>query len=347
MTPPNVSAGPPEKDVRPSARASIASVAQRAGVSIATVSRVVNGVEKKVSADIVARVRSAVAELGYRPMSLGQALRRRRSRLVALLAANLANPTMAAIAASAEAALRAAGFVMVLCDTHDRPDLQDEYLLEMQAHLAHGFVLLGAVDSPRLRDFLAAGEPMLFVSRRCPVDGDSPFVGIDNAAAGREVARHIIARDRRPVAVLHGPLSSSATAERVKSFHAEMHAAGVPVVAVPQAGDGGGGHLELGYRGVDALLAMGRPPGAVFCASDLIAFGAHRRALEAGLATPEDILFIGFDDNPLNPWIAPWLSSVSVPYADFGVAIVECLRAMDKGDGQAQRILSHRLVDRG
>ncbi len=112
---------------------SINAVAARAGVSIATVSRVINGVANKASPATIVRVKEAIAALDYRPTSAGRALRQRTSRLVAVLAANLANPAMAAIAASAETALRDAGLVMVLCDTHDRPELQDEYLREMLA----------------------------------------------------------------------------------------------------------------------------------------------------------------------------------------------------------------------
>src|SRR5579871_2703525 len=101
------------------AHVSIADVAERAGVSIATVSRVANGIANKTSDRTAERVRQAIAELGYRPVSVGRALRARQSRLVALLAANLANPAMAAIAASVEAALRREDLVMVLCDTHE------------------------------------------------------------------------------------------------------------------------------------------------------------------------------------------------------------------------------------
>ena len=181
-------ASPPVLPTLPaSAAVSISAVAERAGVSIATVSRVVNGVAKKASAETVARVQKAVEDLGYRPTGAGRALRRGQSRLVAVLAANLANPAMAAIAAAAEVALRGAGYVMVLCDTHDQPELQDEYLLEMRAQYACGLVLLGAVDSPVLRDFVAAGEPLVFVNRRNPVPGGADrHVGIDDLGVNRK-----------------------------------------------------------------------------------------------------------------------------------------------------------------
>lgn len=325
-------------------RVSIARVARQAGVSIATVSRVVNGVANKARPETVARVQRAVAELGYRPASAGQALRSRQSRLVALLAANLANPAMTAIAASAEVALREAGLVMVLCDTHDRADLQDEYLLEMRAHQVRATVLLGAVESPGLAAAAAAGETLLFVGRAGPGDlAGRPFVGIDNARAGADVADFIVARGFRRPALIHGPLTSSATAARVAAIIDRLAREGRPLAPDAVASGQGLDHLVIGHEGMGRLLeAGGEAPDVVACTSDLIAFGAHRRAGEAG-RDPSAVTFVGFDDNPLNPWVAPWLSSVRIPYDAFGRAITEALEGMRSAGARAATILPHDL----
>lgn len=316
----------------------IGDVARHAGVSIATVSRVVNGVTNKASPATVARVQAAVAALGYRPMGAGRTLRQGRSRLVALLAANLANPSMAAIAAVAEVALRRAGFVMVLCDTHDRPELQDEYLLEMRAQYACGLVLLGAVASPVLQQFVQAAEPLVFVNRRNPFGGRC-HVGIDNLAAGADVARWLAQQGQTDVAVIHGRLSSSATAERVQGFVDAWQGLGHSLAPGRVQGPDSLDHLEIGYRGCARLLQDGPPPAAVFCTSDLIAYGAQRAASEQGWVPGRDITYIGFDDSPLNPWVAPWLHAVRVPYAEYGEAIVRAL------SGEAtDTVLAHQLV---
>lgn len=334
-----------EPSVRQAA-ASITTVAERAGVSIATVSRIVNGVAKKASPATVARVKAAIAELGYRPVSVGRALRQRQSRLVALLAANLANPAMAAIAAAAEVALRRAGLVMVLCDTHDVPALQDEYLLEMRAQLARAIVMLGPVASTQLAAFRDGGETMLFVNRRCPGGARAPFVGIDNRAAGRDVAAFFARRAVQPLGVIHGDMTSSATADRITAFRASMAAAGRPLRDGQVVTEAGSDHLEIGYRAMARLLAGRERPRGLFCASDLIAYGAARRAREAGLAVPEDLTIVGFDDNPLNDWVAPWLSSVRVPYERYGDAIVAALQEGWAGAPRAETILAHELIVR-
>ncbi|MEO1105522.1 MAG: LacI family DNA-binding transcriptional regulator, partial [Pseudomonadota bacterium] len=186
---------------------SISNVARHAGVSVATVSRVLNGVPGRFSVATGEKVRQAVAELGYRPSSAGQTLRSGESRLVAVLAANLANPAMAAMAASTEDALRQAGHVMALCDTHDDPDIQDEYLAEVEAQRASAVVMLAAVRSPGLSRLRASGMRIVFVNRDDPETSAHASVGIDNVAAGEEVARYLAGCGVREVGVIHGPLS--------------------------------------------------------------------------------------------------------------------------------------------
>jgi LacI family transcriptional regulator len=328
---------------------SLTQVAGRAGVSIATASRVINGVANKASAATAARVHQAVAELGYRPISVGRALRAGRSRLVAVLAANLANPAMAAIAASIEVALRAEGLVMVLCDTHERPDIQDEYLLEMRAQFARAIVLLGAVASQQLGAMQDAGEHLLFVNRRSPHDSNATHIGIDNRAAGREVAE-LFLRQGIPVAgAIQGSPDSSATADRLRAFRARLAEAGQPlpeshVLAAPGDLD----HVAIGRRAVDAVLARTsvRPCG-IFCLSDLIAYGAWQGLAARGLTVPDDVCLVGFDDNPLNDAVAPWLSSVRVPYDAFGAAVVRVLHGLWDGSPPAATVLPYRLVMRG
>ena len=331
---------------------SISDVAHAAGCSVATVSRVMGGVAAgKAGAATVQRVREAAAALGWRPAVAGQALRRGRGRLVAVLAPNLANPALAAIAASVEAALRADGLAMALCDTHDDPALQDEHLREMQAHGVRATVLLGAVASPGLARHLAAGQATLFVNRRDPAGGAHRFVGIDDRAAGADVAAYFITAGLPVAGVLHGALGSSATAARVAAFLGALDAGGCaldPAAAMTIEG-GRAEHVQIGFQGARALLGAGRLARrcGLFCSSVLIAYGAHRALVEAGLRVPGDVVVVGFDDNPLNDWVAPWLSSVRVPYALFGPAVSAALRDAGEDDaGEDDRPLPHRLVIR-
>jgi len=330
------------------AAVSIATVAAHAGVSIATVSRVMNGVANKASDETTGRVMAAVASLGYRPQSAGRALRQRESRIVGVLAANLGNPAMAAAAASIERALRDGGYVMALCDTHEEPAIQDEYLAEMEAQLARGIVLLVAIPSPRLDALRAAGRPLIFVNRRDPGGSASPFVGIDDYAAGRQIAEHCLAHpELGPFAVIHASLSYSAGAMRAAGFEEAMAEAGFGQGAIPRGTARSLHHLEIGYGAMADLLGRSPRPRCIICLSDLLAYGAYRRLHEAGLCVPGDVTLISFDDNPLNGWIAPWLSAIRIPYPEYGPAVLATLQEL-LSDGRAgTRLLPHELVLRG
>ena len=309
---------------------SIQAVAARANVSVATVSRVLNGIEARYSETTSRKVRAAIDELGYRPASAGRTLRRGESRVVAVLAANLANPAMAAMAASTEQALRRAGYLMALCDTQDDPAIQDEYLLEAQAQRAAAIVFLAAVASRGLDGVRGGDERLVFVNRRDPASAGHPFVGIDNAAAGRDGAGRLLAAGCRRIGLIHGDLRSSATAERRDGVTARVAAEqGVRLEVV----EGRGSHLELGSTGAADILARMPDVDGICCLSDLIALGAARRLRENGREVPQDVFLVGFDGAPLNAWVAPWLISVHIPYDAFGPAILEALSQADRPGG--------------
>jgi LacI family transcriptional regulator len=320
-------------------KASITEVAKQAGVSVATVSHVVNGKSGRVSATTAERVRQVITELGYRPSRAASALKSRRSRLLAVMVATASNPTMSAIAASIEAAARRRNLVMILVDTHEDPALQDDHLLEMQAQLVHGIALLAPVESEALAKIAAGDAPLVFVNRRPPTSLAAPYVGIDNRGAGAEVAGLLRDRKLLPSAVIHASMASSATAERVQGFEEAMAPGHVLARLGPAFSPD---HLEIGRCAMGQLLDLPTPPKSVFCTSDLIAYGAKRCCYERGVDVPRDIALIGFDDNPMNDWIAPWLTSVRVPYDEFGEAI---LQALEVEDGR-QTLLPHDIINR-
>ncbi len=309
--------------------AKLSEVAAAAGVSIATASRVLNGVPGKATAGTVARVREAAARLAYRPQAAARELRRGVADLVVLLAPNLANPTMATIAAAIETALRAERIGVMLCDTHDEAAVQDEALAASRALRPLATVLLGAVASPGLARQQADGARLLFVGRRSP-HGAAPFVGIDDRAAGRAVAEALRSAGCRRLGVVHGPLFSSATAGRVAGFR---EAAGAALAAADVLGGEALDHLRTGAEAAAEWLRRGGPPDGIMCTSDLIALAAHRVLAAHGvLAAPGGgvpPVIWGFDGSPLNRWVAPWLSSVALPYGAIGEAVRGWVTAAD------------------
>ncbi|MFB4204437.1 HTH-type transcriptional regulator DegA [wastewater metagenome] len=321
-------------------------VAEAAGVSTATVSRILNGVPNKASEDTQARVREAVDRLGYRPVQAGRSLSTMRSALIALLTPDNRNAFYAGIADAVQRAISATGNAMTLCNTREDPVSQDAYIEEMRSHLVSAIVLLGAVDTPGLRKLLADGPPVVFVNRKCPVESHWPFIGIDNYAAGRDVARYFVSREYGDCAALHGPMLSSASRERLEGFIDGLRESGVslPASAVIECDL----TMESGYQRSAGLFADGRPPRAIFCGNDPIAYGVYRRCREMGLSAPEDVALFGFDDNPLNEWLAPWLSTVHVPLSGLGSRVGEIVSDLLAGrqDAPETTLLPYELTIR-
>ena len=322
---------------------SLGEVAAQAGVSISTVSRIVNGETRRASPETLARVQEAIKAVGYHPNQLGRALRNRESRLVAMLAANLDNPVMATIAASTEAALREAGYTMILCDTHDRPDLQDDYLNAMRSQVVQGYVMVATQPSPGLQDFVARGAPMVFVSRRSPY-GDCAFVGPDNLAAGAAAADYLLDRGIAAPAVVFPSRGSSTTRERVKGFCDRAVARGLAPGDIRQVEAPGISHLDIGYAAAAHFAAPHGWPRGAMCISDQVAYGVHRLARESGIHVPRDCELVGIDGNPINTWLAPWLTSVEIPHRDFGPRVVDLMVRLWGGEPPSEHLMPHRMV---
>lgn len=320
--------------------ASLATVARDAGVSVATVSRIVNGKIGRASAETIARVEEAIARLSYRPNSVGRALRHRASRVVAMLAPNLDNPAMAAIAVSVESALRDAGYVMILCDTHDRAELQDDYLRAMRDQLVAGYVMVSAVRSKGLEETLKRGDPTVFVARRNPLGGGA-YVGIDNRQAGADVADFLLGCGIERPAVLMAQQNASSTSERAAGFIERLVARGVPNDAIRRAIGPGLSHIEIGYAAAGMLVREGGWPRGALCVSDMIAYGAYRLAVEHGVPIPQRCRLVGVDGNAINAWIAPWLTSIRIPYESFGGHVVAQLQSLWSGVATSEVHVAH------
>lgn len=322
----------------------IADVAKLAGVSQTTVSRVLNEQRSLVSRTTYRKVEKVIEQLGYQPTALSRALRQGHSNLVALLLPDTQNPFYSTIADSIEVCLQQDGLNLVLCNTRENAQVQDAALRHMQSFRIRCCAMLGAVDSPGLREAAERKVPLLFINRAPPDGVVAPFVGIDNRAAGADVARFLVGKGIRSAGVIGGPTSSSASRARFEGFRDAMAALGAPIDADHIW------HAELsiqaGYDLAAAILAGRDRPRAVFCANDLIAYGLHTRAVEAGLRVPEDLFLVGFDDNPLNRWLAPWLTSVHIPYQEFG-PIVRSIIADGGAREPGSILLPYSIVERG
>ncbi|TGP21526.1 MULTISPECIES: LacI family DNA-binding transcriptional regulator [unclassified Mesorhizobium] len=312
-------------------------VARLSGVSTATVSRYFGGKASALAPETLENVRKAAETLGYTPSEIGRSLRLARSRVVVMVVPDATNTFTTDVAASVEQALKKFELSMVLANSAEDPDQQDRLLTDAHGLRARAIILQGAIDTPQLRTMAARQENIIFVNRRPPLGMVAPYVGVDNYAAGLSVGRYFIEQGYANCGVISGPQHYSGSSERLDGFLAGLGKR-KPAFQLESPFT-----MEGGYQCGQKLLSGRRRRYAVFCGNDMIAYGLHRAALEHGLDIPRDLVIFGFDDNRMNDWLAPWLSTVQVSAADFGPAIANLIGSPSPQDKGASLILPFQL----
>lgn len=321
--------------------ASIKDVAERAGVSIASVSRVVNGDAIHVSAKTRSIVQRAIDELDYRPNRIGRALRSQTTDSYALIISNIQNNFYASVAWELERILNETGKAIMFFNSNEDPDLQDRFLDEIRSRRMAGIFLLCAVESKHLSATVKS-FPTILINRTISSVPDVSYVGIDDYAAARDITKVILSRNKGRFGIIHGPKSSNTSFRRLQGVLDYCSEIGVTV----EDRDMFEADLSMegGYQGAVELL--GRQYASLFCGSDQIAYGVFRRCRELGLSVPDDIRIYGFDDNPLNEWLAPWLDTVRVPHIGYAKSCVQQMRNLATGSAPRDIILPYELVIR-
>lgn len=319
---------------------SIHDVARRGGVSIATVSRVINNEARGVSSETRSRIQALVKEMNYQPSRIGRALRGQSSDTFALVISNIQNTLYAAIAWELERQLNEIGKVMLLFNTNEDPALQDRCFQEINARSVSGLFVLCAVESPKLAQ-TAERNHTVFINRRIDSLSDYSFVGIDDYSAARDITLKILNGQQLPLGIIHGPLYSDTSANRLRGVMDILRESDVQV----DSGDIREASLSMdsGYQCAVELLQQ-RKYRAIFCGSDQIAYGAYRRCRELRLDVPRDVRIYGFDDNPLNKWLAPWLNTVRVPHAAFADEAISQLQKLREGAPHRSIILPYDII---
>jgi LacI family transcriptional regulator len=323
-------------------RSDIRDVAVSAGVSVATVSRVLSG--NGYVADLTRlRVQRAIVDLRYKPNEIGRALRTKRSGTVALFISNIQNSFYAAVALEIERQLAAIGYVTLLCNTDEDSEVQDRELEEITSRNVAGVLMLCVVASPGI-SMLLRNQTCIFINRQLLGFEEISFVGIDDYMATRELASVIARNGARKIGVVHGPLYSITSANRLRGLRDGLSTLSLEIdeSAIVESRLS----IEGGYQAAASLLSEGRQFDALFCGNDQIAYGAHRRCRELSLRIPEDLKIYGFDDNPMNQWLAPWLNTVRVPYASYARETVSLLRHLWDGGEPRQVIVPFEIVNR-
>ncbi len=250
--------------------ARIVDVAALAGVSTATVSRVLNG--KAVRADLEKAVRKAIDELGYTPNRTARSLRRQHSEVIALVLPDIENPFFTSLARGVEDIAQEAGLSVVLCNTDEDPDKQERYLRIADDENMAGVIVAPAGPSALLRHLTERERAVVVVDRAVPDDVDQ--VTFDNLELGRRATRALAERGFRRIACVTGPESTPTAVARAQGWREELAEAGLPapedlLVHVNFRVDGG-------EDAMTRLLELATPPDAVLATNNLVGVGALR-----------------------------------------------------------------------
>jgi DNA-binding LacI/PurR family transcriptional regulator len=316
-------------------------VAALAGVSRATVSRVVNG-SPKVSPAVRAQVERAVAKLGYVPNRAARSLVTRRADSVALVVSEphtrfLSEPFFAGTVRGVSAALADTGVQLLLLIAHDLPDRG-----RLERYVVGGHVdgvLLASLhgDDPLPGTLERAGVPAVLVGRPAGT-GPASYVDADNRGGARQAVDHLVRRGRRRIATIAGPQDMGVGQDRLDGWRDGLRAAGLAADDDPvEAGDF---TEEGGAAAMARLLARpGRPVDAVFAASDLMAAGALRALRAGGRRVPDDVAVVGFEDSAVARYAQPPLTTVRQPIEEMGRQATRLLLAKVAGEAAGMHLI--------
>ena len=320
-------------------------VAERADVSVTTVSHVVNDT-RPVSQALQERVLFAMDELDYRPNRLARSLRRGETHTIGVIVPDSANPFFAEVARGVEDASFEERYNVILCNSDG--DLEKELLYTnvLTAKQVDGILFVAAgVSTEHIRALQEDRVPLVVVDRTIP-DVSVDEVLTDNIHGGEMVTRHLIGLRHRRIGCITGPSDVTPSADRVAGYQKALRDADIPIdESIILRGDF---QYSSGHQVAHELLGMDDPPTAVFACNDLMAVGVISAARELGLRVPEDLSVAGFDDVPLASFTNPPLTTIAQPKYEMGALATRLLleRMQDHDNSPRHELLSTRLVIR-
>jgi LacI family transcriptional regulator len=321
----------------------IGDVARAAGVSAATVSRVLNG-SATVSSERADRVRRAAEALRYQPSGPARALRRQRTTLWAAIVADIENPFFTSMIRGVEDVALRENHRLVLCNTDEDVDKEAAYIdVAIADRMAGVIIAVASTTRSSLDPLVDAGIPVVAVDRR-PRNAAIDSVLVDNRLGARLATEHLLDGGARRVACITGPARLSNAATRLAGYRDALAERGhrVDRTLVRRADF----RAEGGHRAACSLLDGPRPPDAIFVTNNLMTLGSLRALRERGCRVPDDVTLVGFDDAPWTALVSPPLSVVAQPTAEIGRQAAELLASAGTGRPARHVVLAPTLVVR-
>ncbi len=323
----------------------IKDVARQANVSVATVSRALNGHENVADA-VRTRVLAVARELRYSPHHAARSLSSRRTNTIGVILPDLYGEFFSELMRGIDQVARDHGQHLLVSSYHGNPQEQGEALGAMRGRV-DGLLLMSpyAIDASPLADHLGRAQPAVLINSSLP-ELEAPALTVDNRAAAAEMVRHLAATGRRRIAYIDGPADNFDARDRLRGYEqalAEALSGAEPWVVQGDFSE------ASGHEAAQQLLSAAQRPDAVFAANDMMALGFMFACQQAGVDVPAQIAVAGFDDIPLARYTNPSLTTMRVDIAGLGAQAMRMLLRQLGGDGRdavASESMSTRLIAR-
>ncbi len=298
-------------------------VAERAGVSTATVSRVINQTGY-VAPTLQDKVRRTMEALSYHPSALARGLRRQETQSVGVLVPKLSQPFFGLLGHAIEQALFRQGYRTFLCSAEEDPDKESAYVEMLLRQRVDGIILVPTGRSlGNVERLLRAKLPVVLVDRDLPTLPIDRVLS-DNVQGAYQVARHLLGLGHQRIAVVGAEPHSESVARRLTGVRQALGEAGIRPTEEHLA-TSAGEQFQLGLATAQRLMRQRLPPTAVIALTDMLAVGVLHGAWKAGLRLPEDLSVTGFDDIPLASYVLPEMTTVAQPTTEMGERAVQRL----------------------
>jgi len=304
--------------------ATIKDVAKKAGVSVATVSYVINGT-RNVAPETAARVRAAMEELSYHPNAVAQSLRTRTTHVIGAVISDISNPFFATLIRGAEDCARENGYSLLICNTSEKLENELVYLQLLSRKRVDGMIIAPTGKNDGLiKDLIARGMQIVFIDRK--VEGvAAPAVLSENEEGAYQATRYLIEQGHRKIGIVLGLPHVSTTTERLHGYERALAEAGI--AADPSLIVYGHSQVEGARKASVTLLDRADRPSAVFATNNLMTIGLMMAIHDLDLRCPQDVSVIGFDDFDWAAAFNPPLTTVAQDPYLIGERAVEILFA--------------------
>jgi LacI family transcriptional regulator len=311
-------------------------IAERAKVSIGTVSHVINGTAT-VRAKRRDRVLEAIRSFGYQPSALAQGLRRKRTNMLGMIIPDVTNPFFPGVVRGAEDVAYKHSYRVILCNADNDPEKEASYIRELRTYHVAGLLIIpsGGTETPHpLASPAVNNTPVVCIDRVANGwKGDAVLVANENGAY--EATRHMIQFGHRRLAAISGPLAVTNAGERLRGFRRALDEAGIRID--PEFVQEGRFDLSSGRQAALRLLRMLPRPTAIFACNDLMALGVLQAARDLGIHCPEDLSIVGFDSLEFTGLTDPPITSVYQPGYQLGATAARLLLQRVEGLNSAPK----------